>query len=79
MYNNLCIHQTMDHATLIWILGVISACIAFLFIDRMRESKRITVMETKMDSIIKSIDTLTARVDLFLKTEVDTLKELAKK
>lgn len=69
----------MDHATLIWILGVISACIAFLFIDRMRESKRITVMETKMDSIIKSIDTLTARVDLFLKTEVDTLKELAKK
>lgn len=69
----------MDHATLIWILGVISACIAFLFADRMRESKRITVMETKMDSIIKSIDTLTDRVDLFLKTEVDTLKELAKK
>jgi hypothetical protein len=69
----------MDNNTLIWILGVISTSIAFLYFDRMRESKRITVMETKMDSIIKSLDTLTARVDLFLKTEVDTLKELAKR
>lgn len=67
----------MDHQTLFWILGSISACIAFLFVDRMRESKRITVMETKMDAIIKSVDTLTDRVDLFLKTEIDTLKRLA--
>lgn len=69
----------MDNTTLIWILGVISACIAFLYMDRMRESKKITVMETKMDSIIKSIDGLSSRVDLFLKTEVETLKELAKR
>jgi len=61
-----------------WILGLITAAIGFLFLDRMRESKRITVMETKLDAIIKSIDLLSGRVDLFIKTEVDTLKELAK-
>lgn len=69
----------MDNATLIWILGVMSACIAFLYIDRMRESKRITVMETKLDYIITGVDKLTGRLDLFLKAEVDTLKELVKK
>lgn len=69
----------MDQTTLIWILGAMSTCIAFLFLDRTREGKRITVMETKMDALIKSVDTLTGRVDLFLKTEVDTLKELAKR
>lgn len=68
----------MDHSTLIWFLGGMSACVFFLFIDRIREGKRITVMETKMDAIIKSIDTLSGRVDLFLKTEVDTLKEIAR-
>lgn len=67
----------MDQSTLIWFLGGISACVFFLFIDRQREAKRITVMETKMDAIIKSVDNLTARVDLFLKTEIDTLKKLA--
>lgn len=67
----------MDQSTLIWFLGGISACIFFLFIDRAREGKRITVMETKMDAIIKSVDNLTERVDLFLKTEIDTLKKLA--
>lgn len=67
----------MDQSTLIWFLGGISACIFFLFIDRSREGKRITVMETKMDAIIKSVDNLTDRVDLFLKTEIDTLKKLA--
>lgn len=36
-------------------------------------------METKIDGIKESVDTLTGRVDLFLKTEVDTLKELAKR
>lgn len=68
----------MDQTTLIWILGVISACIAFLYMDRLREGKRITVMETKMDAIKESVDKLTGRVDLFLKTEVDTLKEIAR-
>lgn len=67
----------MDQQTLIWILGVMSTSIAFLYFDRMRESKRITVMETKMDALIKGVDTLTVRVDLFLKTEIDTLKKLA--
>lgn len=67
----------MDQSTLVWFLGGISACIFFLFVDRMREGKRITVMETKMDAIIKSVDNLTDRVDLFLKTEIDTLKKLA--
>lgn len=69
----------MDQSTLIWFLGGISACIFFLFIDRMRESKRITVIETKMDAIIKSVDNLTERVDLFLKTEIDTLKKIAER
>lgn len=69
----------MDQSTLIWFLGGISACIFFLFVDRARESKRITVMETKMDAIIKSVDHLTERVDLFLKTEIDTLKKLAER
>lgn len=67
----------MDQSTLIWFLGGISACVFFLFIDRQREGKRITVMETKMDAIIKSVDNLTDRVDLFLKTEIDTLKKIA--
>jgi len=67
----------MDQTTLIWILGVMSACIAFLYIDRSREAKRLTVMETKVDALIKSVDHLTGRVDLFLKTEIDTLKRLA--
>jgi hypothetical protein len=69
----------MDTSTLIWFLGGMSACVFFLFVDRMREGKRITVMETKMDAIISSLDNLSNRVDLFLKTEVDTLKELAKR
>lgn len=69
----------MDQSTLIWFLGGISACIFFLFVDRARESKRITVMETKMDAIIKSVDALTERVDLFLKTEIDTLKKIAER
>jgi hypothetical protein len=69
----------MDTSTLIWFLGGMSACVFFLFVDRMREGKRITVMETKMDAIIASLDNLSNRVDLFLKTEVDTLKELAKR
>jgi hypothetical protein len=47
--------------------------------DRLREGKRISVIETKMDAIIKSVDGLTERVDLFLKTEIDTLKRLAEK
>lgn len=77
MYNLNCICIGMDQSTLIWFLGGISACVFFLFIDRQREAKRITVMETKMDAIIKSVDNLTDRVDLFLKTEIDTLKKLA--
>lgn len=75
MYNCNCL--SMDQSTLIWFLGGISACVFFLFVDRQREAKRITVMETKMDAIIKSVDNLTDRVDLFLKTEIDTLKKLA--
>lgn len=78
MYLNLCICNTMDQSTLIWFLGGLSGCVFLLYMDKIREGKRITVMETKMDAIIKSIDNLSVRVDLFLKTEVDTLKELAK-
>lgn len=79
MCNYNCCGLPMDQQTLIWILGVMSTSIAFLYFDRMRESKRITVMETKMDALIKGVDTLTTRVDLFLKTEIDTLKKLADK
>lgn len=79
MYNLNCICIGMDQSTLIWFLGGISACIFFLFIDRARESKRISVIETKVDALISSVNTLTERVDLFLKTEIDTLKRLAER
>lgn len=75
----------MDQQTIFWILGVITAAIAYLYIDRDRTGKRIQVMEHsvsalshKMDTVLDSVAQINTKFDLFLKTEVDTLKDLAK-
>lgn len=74
----------MDQQTTFWILGVITTALAYLFIDRDRTSKRIQTMENsvsgmshKMDTVLASVAQINTKFDLFLKTEVDTLKDLA--
>lgn len=74
LYNLIC----MDQQTAFWILGVITAAIGYLYIDRDRTSKRIQAMENKMDMVLHTVAQINTKFDLFLKTEVDTLKDLAR-
>ena len=53
-----------------WVLGVMAAVIGWLVLSNIQQDKKLAVIETK-------VDLLTHKVDLFLKTEMDTLKELA--
>lgn len=61
----------MENAEVItWVLGVMAAVIGWLVLSNIQQDKKLAVIETK-------VDLLTHKVDLFLKTEMDTLKELA--
>lgn len=75
----------MDTQTIIWIFGVMTAAVGFLYWDRDRTGKRIHTMETsvtlmslKLDMLLDGQKVTNVRLDLFLKNEIDVLKDLAK-
>lgn len=60
----------MENSEIItWVLGIICAVVAWLLKDNVQQGKKLVAIETKLDF-------LTNQVSLFLKTEMDTLKEL---
>lgn len=63
----------MENTELItWVLGVMAAVIGWLVISNVSQDRKLAIIETKLDSIKST-------VELFLKTEMDTLKELVTK
>lgn len=76
------IRIAMDQTTELWILGLLVAAIAWLYIDRDRSNKRMNQMETntalmthKMDTVLNEVKNTNTRLDLFLKAEIDTFKD----
>lgn len=67
------------------LLGIVGWLSYMTYRDMARNGRHATletdtrVMSAKLDSIIKKQDNLEGKLNLFLKTEIDTLKSLAEK
>jgi hypothetical protein len=60
-----------------WVLASIGAVIAWLVLNNLQQDKKLIAIEGKVESIEGKLDKLSDNLNLFLKTEIDTLKELA--
>lgn len=58
--------------------GAMILIIAWLFIRQEKQGNTITSMIVKLDNIIEAQKEFDAKLNLFLKSEVDTLKELVR-
>lgn len=58
--------------------GIYGLVLSWLSITIIQQGKSMAIMGTKLDGIEKSNEAVVRRFDLFLRTEIDTLKELAK-
>jgi hypothetical protein len=61
------------------VFTMMAAVIAYLAIQQFRQGGKLTTIGNKVDSIAESLLELKTRLDLFLKTEIDTLKEIARR
>ena len=66
-------------------LTVYGSALGYLLLQSIRQGKQIAVQQTTSNSIDKTltsmnekIDTLGVRIDLFMKNEIDTLKDIVK-
>lgn len=67
------------------VFGCIVPSMAYLFIQYIQHSKQNSVLTAQVDNIMamcennaKEIEKLSVRIDMFLKNELDTLKDIAK-
>jgi BMFP domain-containing protein YqiC len=67
-------------------LGIYAPLMAWLALNNIQHGKKISVMENMaaqtdktLQNIEKQIQSMSNRLDLFLKNELDTLKEILKK
>jgi hypothetical protein len=56
-----------------------SAVIGYLILKQIQQGSKLNTIAIKVDSIAESVFELKTRLDLFLKNEIDALKEIAKK
>lgn len=67
----------MDFQTIFTL--IYGAVLAWLSLTIIQQGKKLAVMDTKLDAVEKSVEGVNGRIDVFLRTEIDTLKELVKK
>jgi len=58
---------------------VMSGVIGYLVINQIQQGRKLNTIGVKVDAIAESLLELKTRLDLFLKNEIDALKEIAKK
>ena len=64
------------------IIAIILAWLGWLSLTTIQQGKKITILQSiqeKVNGISDKQDKLSDRLDLFLKNELDTLKEIAKR
>ncbi len=62
-----------------WIFGGFGAVIAWLVMNNIQQDRKLAVIEKSVQHVGEKVDELKDTLNLFLKTEMDTLKELAKR
>lgn len=74
----------MDSSTVL-IMSGLGTVLLYLMISHIQQGKKIvalssmmTGLETSISNVKNTLDTLSSRIDLFLKGEIDTLKEIAR-
>lgn len=78
--------ETIPIAVEIMILSALGFCVGYLFLALLSVKSQTSTLqisdarlETKVDTIIKSMAEMRAELSKFMKTEVDVLKDLARK
>jgi len=58
--------------------GVMVPVIGWLVLNNLQQDKKLISIEKTLENVEEKLDKLTEKLNLFLKTEIDTLKDLAK-
>jgi hypothetical protein len=59
-------------------ISLYGGVLAYLAMSQVQQGKQLSSISTMMDTINKNQERLDKKLDLFLKNEIDTLKELAR-
>jgi hypothetical protein len=59
------------------VAGIVVAFAAYLGLSNVQHTKQIAVMQKSIDNLSNQVTLLATQVNLFLKSEIDTLKEIA--
>jgi alpha/beta superfamily hydrolase len=62
-----------------WVLGAFGTVIAWLVINNLQQDKKLISIENTVGNVEKKVDRLSDQLTLFLKNEIDALKDLANK
>jgi hypothetical protein len=62
-----------------WVLACIGGVIAWLVLNNIQQDKKLVSIEKTLEIVEKKVDKLTDTLNIFLKNEIDALKELAKR
>jgi outer membrane murein-binding lipoprotein Lpp len=61
------------------VFALMAAVIGYLALQSFRQGAKLNTISSKVDTISEDVLELKTRLDLFLKNEIDALKEIAKK
>lgn len=59
-------------------ISLYGGVLAYLAISQIQQGKTLSAMNTMIDQIMKTQERQEKKLDLFLKSEIDTLKELVR-
>lgn len=59
-----------------WVFGGFAAVIAWLVINNLQQDKKLISIEKTLEAVEKKVDRVSDQLTIFLKNEIDTLKEL---
>lgn len=59
-------------------ISLYGGVLAYLAISQIQQGKTLSAMNTMIDQILKTQERQEKKLDLFLKSEIDTLKELVR-
>ncbi len=62
-----------------WVLGCFGAVIAWLVINNLQQDKKLISIENTVGNVERKVDRMSDQLSMFLKQEIDTLKELIAK
>lgn len=62
-----------------WVLGAFGTVIAWLVINNLQQDKKLISIENTVGNVERKVDRLSDQLTLFLKNEIDALKDLANK